>query len=137
MSRCHGSKCPDVTKRWSCKHGRKKKGTKKLKCLTFICMIALRNKTVAHFLIPSFDNANSRLCQERVLGCRNFATVYFGNMTSHFYPLLLIIFNYCLYYLTLCSHPADPRLHWTFGPKNGVVQWTPSYCGMLHGPSVY
>ena len=84
-----------------------------------------------------FDNANSRLDQERVLRSRNFATVYLGNMTSHLYPLLLIIFNYCLYSLILCSHPADPRLHWTFGPKNGLVQWKPCYYDMLHGPSVH
>lgn len=135
MSRSHGSKMS--TNRGHVNMAEKKKETKKLKCLTFMCMILLRNRTVAHFSIPSFDNVNSRLDQERVLRSRNFATVYLGTMTSHLYPLLLIIFNYCLYSLILCSHPADPRLHWTFGPKNGLVQWTPCYYDMLHGPSVH
>ena len=27
-------------------------------CVTFLCMIALRNKKVAHTFLPSFDNAN-------------------------------------------------------------------------------
>ena len=37
-----------VNKPWSCKNGRKK-----LTCVTFLCMIALRNKTVAHTFLPS------------------------------------------------------------------------------------
>ena len=34
------------------------KGT--TKCMTFLFMIALRNKTVAHDFLPSFDKANDR-----------------------------------------------------------------------------
>ena len=49
-----------------------------------------RNKTVAHTCIPSLDNANGRLRQERLFRSRNFAT------TSHFPSL----FNASLYYLT-------------------------------------
>ena len=45
-------------------------------CMTFLCMIALRkNKTVAHTFLPSFDNANRRLSQVRLLWSRNFATM--------------------------------------------------------------
>ena len=55
---------------WSCKFGRKKK-KKKLTCMTFLCMIALRNKTVTHTFLPSFHNANSRLCQERLRTLRS------------------------------------------------------------------
>ena len=32
--------------------------------MTFLGVIALRNKTVAHTFVPSFDNANSRLFWE-------------------------------------------------------------------------
>ena len=38
-------------------------------------MITIRNKTIAHTFLPSFDNANGRLCQERLLRSRNFAAV--------------------------------------------------------------
>ena len=34
----------DLNKPWSCKYGKKKKKTKKLICMTFLCMIALGNK---------------------------------------------------------------------------------------------
>ena len=50
---------------------------KKLTRVTFLCMIALRNNMVAHTFLPSFDNANGRLCQERLLRCR-----HFGNMVT-------------------------------------------------------
>lgn len=32
--------------------------------MTFLGVIALKNKTVAHTFVPSFDNANSRLFWE-------------------------------------------------------------------------
>ena len=35
--------------------------------MTLLCMIALRTKSVAHTILPSFDNANGRPCQERLL----------------------------------------------------------------------
>ena len=44
-------------------------------CMTFLYIIALRNKTVAHTFLPSFDNANDRLCQERLMKSRNLATM--------------------------------------------------------------
>ena len=43
--------------------------------MNFRCMIALRNKTVARTFPLSFDNANDRLSQERVLRFRNFASM--------------------------------------------------------------
>ena len=36
---------------------------KKLMCMTFLCMVALRNKMVAPAYLPSFINAN-RACTE-------------------------------------------------------------------------
>ena len=50
-SRCHGNK----TKR-------KKKHMTRIQ--SFLCMIALRSKTVAHTFLPSFDTAKARLCQD-------------------------------------------------------------------------
>ena len=46
---------------WFSKYGRK---NEKLE-MTFLCMIALRNKTVAHTFLPLFNNTNDRLCKER------------------------------------------------------------------------
>ena len=51
------------------------KKKKNLTCMTLLCMIALRNKTVAHIFLLSFNNANGHLCQERFLRSRNFATM--------------------------------------------------------------
>ena len=51
-SRCHGNKT--ITK--------KKKQMTRIQ--SFLCMIALRSKTVAHTYFPSFDNENGRLCQD-------------------------------------------------------------------------
>ena len=53
---------------------KKKKDLKNLTHMTLLCMIALRNKIVAHSFLPSFDNANGRLCQERLCRSRNCAT---------------------------------------------------------------
>ena len=47
------------------------KKTKKLTCMSFLCMIALRNKIITHTFLPSFDNTNSRLCQERLRTLRS------------------------------------------------------------------
>ena len=52
-----------------------RKKTKKLTCMSFRCMIALRDKTVAHTFPLSFDNTNDRLSQERLLRSRNLATM--------------------------------------------------------------
>ena len=42
-------------------------------CMTFLRMIALRNKTVPHTFLPSFDNANDP--SVRLMKSRNLATV--------------------------------------------------------------
>ena len=34
-----------------------------------------QEQTVSHTFLPSFDNANGRLCQERLLRSRNFAAM--------------------------------------------------------------
>ena len=57
--------------------------------MTFLCIIALRNKTVAHTFLPSFDNANGRghLCKERLLRSRNFASMVMRRHTSLLYDI--------------------------------------------------
>ena len=55
--------------------------------ITFLCTIALRNKTVAHTFLPSLDNADGRLCKERFLRSRNFASMVMWRHT----PLLYYI----------------------------------------------
>ena len=51
-------------------------------CLTFLCMTVLWNKTVVDAFLPSFDNKNGRLCQERLLRSRNHATMVTRRHTS-------------------------------------------------------
>ena len=43
--------------------------------MAFPGMIAIRSKTLAQTFLPSLDSANGRLCQERLLGSRNIATM--------------------------------------------------------------
>ena len=59
--------------------------TKKLTRMTFLCMTALGSKTVFHTFLPSFDNANDRLCHERLLRTRNFVSMVRWRHTSPFY----------------------------------------------------
>ena len=55
--------------------------------MTFPGMIALRIKIVAHTFFPSCDNANGRLCQERLWrSVQKFC--YHGNVMSHFSSIL-------------------------------------------------
>ena len=77
------AKFMDLNKPWSCKYGGKK--TKKLICITFLWMIALRNKTLAHTFLPSLDNANGRICQERKFRSRDFVTMVTWRHTSPFH----------------------------------------------------
>ena len=71
----------DLNNSQSCKYGRKKR--KKLYGgMTFLCMIAPRNKTIANTLLLSFDNASYGLCQESLLGSRNFTTMVTWRPTS-------------------------------------------------------
>ena len=53
--------------------------------MTFLCTIALRNKTVAHTFLPSLDNADGRLYKERFLRSRNFASMVMLRHTSLLY----------------------------------------------------
>ena len=65
-------------------------------CVTFLCMIAFRNKTLAYFAsLPSFDNANGRLGQKRLLRFRNFVTMVTWRHTS---PLLTELWKTSLGY---------------------------------------
>ena len=77
------AKCLDPNKLWSCKYGRKK-----LTCLTFLYMITLRNKTVAHTFLPSLDNAEWPSLSRKVAGIQK--CCYHGNLTSHFSSRLCI-----------------------------------------------
>ena len=52
----------DFNKPWSYKYRIKKK--KNLTCTTFLCMISLRNKTVAYTFLPSLDTANGSLSKK-------------------------------------------------------------------------
>ena len=70
-----------LDKPWFNKYGRKK--AKKITFMTFPPTIALRNKMLTHSFLPSFDNANDRLCQEEI---QKFC--YNGNVTLHFSSLL-------------------------------------------------
>ena len=45
---------------------KKGKTKKKLSCMTLMCMITVKDKTVAHTFLLSFDNANGHLCQDRL-----------------------------------------------------------------------
>ena len=74
----------DLNKPWSRKYSRN--NNKKLTCLTFLCMIALRNKTVVHSFPQSFDIANGHLNKKRIGEIQKFR--YHGNLTSHFSSLL-------------------------------------------------
>ena len=81
----------DLNKPCSCKYYSKENKENEKIDRTFLCMIAPRNKMVAHTFLPSFNNANSQanshVCQQRLLRFKNFATIY-GNMTSHLSSLL-------------------------------------------------
>ena len=64
MSRCHGRKISGsrqtvVQQIWQ-------KKSEKFTFMTFPPTIALRNKMLTHSFLPSFDNANDRLCQEEI-----------------------------------------------------------------------
>ena len=62
----------DLNTSWSRKYGRKK--TKTLTCMTFLCMVEVRNKTAYTFL-PPFDNVNGHLYQEKLSSSRTSATL--------------------------------------------------------------
>ena len=51
------------------------KKNEKIEIHDFPFMIAVKYKAVVHAYLASFDNANSRLCQERLFRSGNFATM--------------------------------------------------------------
>ena len=53
--------------------------------MTYQCMIALGNKTVAHTFLLSFDNVNGCLCQEKWLRSINIDTMVTWRHTSVLY----------------------------------------------------
>ena len=63
------------------------KKSKTLTCMAILWMIALRSKAIAQTFLPSFDNANSRLCQERLLRSRNLTTMLTWRHTSPLYKM--------------------------------------------------
>ena len=64
-------------------------------------MTMLRNKSVAHI---SFDNVNGRLCQERFLRCRNFATMVTSRTVKKVLSSRLIMNSRRLWYLHQQRH---------------------------------
>ena len=82
----------------------RKKKTKKLTRMNFLC-IALRDKTIAHTFLPSFDSANGRLCQEKFrLRFRIFATMVTWRHTSPLYSDLAKLFNWRIHWMTNCAN---------------------------------
>ena len=66
----------ELNKPWPFKYDRKKR---KKTDTTFLCMIALTNKMVAHTFLLSLDNANDHLSQKEIqIFC------YHGYVTSQF-----------------------------------------------------
>ena len=74
MSSCHRSKF-SRSQRSSGPENMAEKKNEKSDLYDFPVHDCTRNKTVAHPFLPSFDNANGRLCQERLSRSRNFATM--------------------------------------------------------------
>ena len=64
-SRCHGSEIPGSQQPCSCKYGRKK--NEKVVMYDFPVQDCTQKQNGSPFFFPSFDNANGRLCQERLL----------------------------------------------------------------------
>ena len=81
----------------------RKKKTKKLTRMNFLC-IALRDKTIAHTFLPSLDSANGRLCQEKFLRSRIFATMVTWRHTSPLYSDLAKLFNWRIHWMTNCAN---------------------------------
>ena len=63
MSCCHGSKISGSQLTVVLQTCQKKEKID-IYFMTFLCVIALRDKTIAHTFLPSFHKAIGRLCQE-------------------------------------------------------------------------
>ena len=81
----------------------RKKKTKKLTRMNFLC-IALGDKTIARTFLPSFDTANDRLCQEKLLRSRIFETMVTWRYTSPLCSDLDELFNRRLHWMTNCAN---------------------------------
>ena len=66
----------DLYKPWFCKCGRNKRQEWHVQLGT--------NKPVAHTILSLLDNANGRLCQEKLLRSIDFVTMVTGRQTSPF-----------------------------------------------------
>ena len=56
-------------------------------CMTFLCMIALRTKTVTNTFLSLLDDANGCLCQERLLKSRRNFVLWKRNVTLLSIPM--------------------------------------------------
>ena len=85
MSHCYGSKISGSQQAMILQIWQKK--MKCLTCMTFLCMIELRNKVVARtmYFSSSFGNANNHLCLEKLLRSMSFASMVMGHHTSPLY----------------------------------------------------
>jgi len=79
------------------------KKDEKLTRMNFLC-IALRDKTIAHTFLPSFDSANDRLCQEKLLRIRIFETMVTWRHNSPLYSDLTELFNRRIHRITNCAN---------------------------------
>ena len=73
----------DLNRPWSCKYGRKKD---KIDMYDFPEHDCTQQQNVSGCVLPSFDNENGRLCQERVLRSRNHVTMVTRRHAYDFRP---------------------------------------------------
>ena len=79
----------------------------------FLCIITLRNKTVAHTFLWSFDNTNSHLCQERMLRSRNVDTMVTWCQEK------IDMYDVPLHYCTQEQNGSPLTFLWSFDNANG------------------
>ena len=106
----------DLNKPWSCKYCSKENKENEKIDRTFLCMIAPRNKMVAHTFLPPFNNANSHVCEQRLLRFKNFATMVTWCQTSPRYYLHVS-------QLLSCEHPTimDAPIKWTASKSQAKI----------------
>ena len=116
----------DISQQWPCKYVKERK--KKNTWMTFLSTIALRNKTVAHTFLPSLDNADGRLCKERLLRSRNFASMVMWRHTSLLYRVFSLTWPasmqiYCNKRKRLHKKRVQLPQDWF-----GTPTWSPFHC---------
>ena len=72
-SRCHGSEISGSQQPWSSKYD--KKENEKVVRYDFPMQDCTQKQNGSPFFFPSFDNANGRLCQERLFKSKTFPTI--------------------------------------------------------------